>query len=40
MRLIIVGKAGELLDALQPLILMFGGYTPLSRIPPTLSKKI
>jgi len=39
MRLILVGKAGELLDALSPLIIMFGGNTPLSEIPPIHSKR-
>ena len=34
MRLILVSKVGELLDAIFPLIMVFGGDTPLSEIPP------
>ena len=37
MRLIIVGKAGELLNALFPLLLVFGKDTPLIEIPPIYS---
>ena len=37
MRLILVSKVGELLDALSPLIMVFGGDTPLSEIPPIYS---
>lgn len=37
MRLILVSKVGELLDALSPLIIVFGGDTPLREIPPIRS---
>jgi len=39
MRLIIVGKAGELLNALSPLLLMFGENTLLNEIPPVYSRR-